>query len=101
MHDNASFHTSNKTTAKAAKLGYEILPHPLYSPDLAQSDLYLFGQLKNHLRGTHFKDDESLKAAVVHWLESQKKDFFKEGIMKLNHRWQKCVDLRGDYIEKC
>jgi hypothetical protein len=28
---------------------WEVLEHPLYSSDLAQSDFHLFGPLKHHL----------------------------------------------------
>jgi hypothetical protein len=38
--DNASCHKSIKTTAKLQKLGYELLPHPPYSLDLAPSDFF-------------------------------------------------------------
>jgi transposase len=33
--DNAPVHNSIKTTAKLHELGYELLPHPPYSPGLA------------------------------------------------------------------
>ena len=33
-------------------------------------------------------------------LESQEKDFFKSGIEPLQHRWQKCIVIEGDYAEK-
>jgi transposase len=33
--DNAPCHKSIKTTAKLHELGYKLLPHPSYSPDLA------------------------------------------------------------------
>ena len=38
--------------------GWELLPHPPYSPDLAQSDFHLFGPLKEFLGGHHFSSDE-------------------------------------------
>jgi len=34
-HDNAPAHTSALANAKLFELGYELLPHPSYSPDLA------------------------------------------------------------------
>ena len=37
----------------AAECGFEILPHPPYSPDMAPSDFYLFPNLKPHLRGSN------------------------------------------------
>ncbi|KAM8707598.1 hypothetical protein ACLKA7_014689 [Drosophila subpalustris] len=49
--DNAPCHKSMKTMAKLNELGFELLPHPPYSPDLAPSDYWLFADLKKMLRG--------------------------------------------------
>ncbi|UYV83836.1 hypothetical protein LAZ67_X000351 [Cordylochernes scorpioides] len=46
LHDNARPHTSCKTVSTIIKLGFEVLEHPAYSPDLAPSDYFLFGLLK-------------------------------------------------------
>lgn len=100
LHDNAPAHMSAVARTKADDLGLEILEHPPYSPDLAPSDFFLFGQMKSHLRGTRFSSDEELKEAVLEWLNGQNKDFYNEGIRKLIPRWQKCITLKGDYIEK-
>jgi len=35
LHDNAPAHTSGIATSTAAECGHELLPHPLYSPNLA------------------------------------------------------------------
>ncbi|KAG5341704.1 SETMR methyltransferase, partial [Acromyrmex heyeri] len=40
--DNASTHSSIVATTKLVELRYELLPHPLYSPDLAPCDFFLF-----------------------------------------------------------
>jgi len=37
LRDNAPAHTSGVATSTVAECGYEMLPHPLYSPDLAPS----------------------------------------------------------------
>ena len=39
--DNARSHTSLVTRKKLLELGWEVMPHPPYSPDLAPSDYYL------------------------------------------------------------
>ena len=52
LQDNAPAHTSQVTMTAATVCGFEILPHPTYSPDMAPSDFYLFPKLKSHLRGT-------------------------------------------------
>ena len=45
-HDNAPVHTSAVATAKLVELGYELLPHPPYSPDLAPCDFFLFPNME-------------------------------------------------------
>ena len=45
-HDKAPAHTSAVATAKLVELGYELLPHPPYSPDLAACDFFLFPNSK-------------------------------------------------------
>jgi len=52
LHDNAPARTS--AVATAAECGYELLPHPPYSPDLAPSDFCLFALLIKDFSGTHF-----------------------------------------------
>jgi histone-lysine N-methyltransferase SETMAR len=52
------------------------MEHPAYSPDLAPSDLHLFGPLKQALRGRRFSYDYDVKAAVHQWLRAQPNNIF-------------------------
>ena len=79
---------------------FEQLNHPPYSPDLAPSDYYLFRNLKSHLRRTRFRDDDELKAATEAWFEDQIDHFYFKGIDCLKEKWAKCIEVKGDYIEK-
>ena len=45
LQDNAHAHTSQVAMTAANKCGFEILPHPPYSPDMAPPDFYLFPKL--------------------------------------------------------
>ncbi|GFO39309.1 histone-lysine N-methyltransferase SETMAR [Plakobranchus ocellatus] len=47
---------ANLTQQWLQRYGWEILPHPAHSPDLAPSDFHLFGPLKHHLGGMAFVD---------------------------------------------
>lgn len=98
--DNARPHTAARTLAQIDEMGWDLLKHPPYSPDLAPSDYHLFGPLKQHLRGKHFRNDDEVKEAASEWLCSQPSEFYAEGIDKLIDRWDKCVQKEGDYVEK-
>jgi histone-lysine N-methyltransferase SETMAR len=101
LHDNASSHTAKHTQDILQRMKWEILMHPPYSPDLAPSDFHLFPHLKKHLRGHHFETEDELKKAVQTWVKSQSPDFYARGFEKLLDRYYKCINLGGDYVEKC
>jgi hypothetical protein len=48
-HDIARPHTAPVTQERIQELQWELLEHPLYSPDLTSSDFNLFGPLKTIL----------------------------------------------------
>jgi histone-lysine N-methyltransferase SETMAR len=73
QHDNARPHTSLRTQEAIAKFGWNVLPYPSYSPDLAPSDFHLFGPLKDALCGARFDDDEDVILAVRTWLREQER----------------------------
>lgn len=99
-HDNAPPHKSVLTMAKINELHYELLEHPPYSPDLAPSDFHLFPHLKKFMRGQRFSSNEEVIAAVEAYFASLPDSHFREGILKLENRWDKCVELQGEYTEK-
>ena len=45
LQDNAPAYTSQVAMTAATECGFEVLPHPPYSPDMAPSDFYLFPKL--------------------------------------------------------
>lgn len=98
--DNAPIHKSAIAMAKTHELHYEILPHPPYSPDLAPCDYHLFPNLKKWLGGKRFADNSEVYAAVNGYFEGLDADHYKNGILAIEHRWEKCIALKGDYIEK-
>ena len=77
-----------------------MLQHLPYSPDLAPSDFHLFRFLKESLRGQKFDSDENVIHAIDDWGEGLHESFFLDGVKALERRWAKCVELRGDYVEK-
>ncbi|GFO28413.1 histone-lysine N-methyltransferase SETMAR [Plakobranchus ocellatus] len=94
------YKTSNLTLQWLQRYGWEILPHPAHSPNLAPSDFHLFGPLKRHLGGMAFETEDDLISELRNWFDNLDVDFFRVGINSLLSRWQKCIHLHGDYVEK-
>ena len=59
--DNTRLHVSLMTRQKLLQLGWEVLIHPPYSPDIASSDFHLFRSLQNSLNGKNFNSLEDYK----------------------------------------
>ena len=100
QQDNARVHTCKVSMDAVERNGYELIPHPAYSPDLAPSDFFLFPNLKKDIRGLHFRSDEEVVTAAEEWVNGKDPEFFSSGLMALEHRWSKCITLEGNYIEK-
>ena len=62
--DNVGVHTCKVAMDAVERNGYELIPHPAYSPDLAPSYFFLFPNLKKDIRGLHFWSDEEVVMAV-------------------------------------
>ena len=63
----------HKSQVAATECGFEILPHPPYTPDMTPSDFYLFPKLKSHLPGTLYGRNEGVIEAVNEYLGDQEK----------------------------
>jgi len=89
LHDGAKPHAAEMNQKKLHELGYEILPHPAYSPDLAPTDYHLFKHLDNFLQGKIFENRDALENCVSEFFYSRTPEFYIMGIETLPERWQK------------
>jgi len=53
-----------------------------------------------HLSGERFPDDDAVEGAVRAWFRQQPKEFYAAGFQGLVKRWDKCLNLYGDYVEE-
>ena len=100
LHHNAPAHTSAVATAATRDCSFELLNHPPYSPDLAPSDFHVFLSLKDSLHGQTSESDETVIQAINDQSEQLDEKFFIDGVKSLGRRWEKCIVLEGDYVEK-
>ena len=99
-HDNAPAHRARDTELDIDLLGFSLLPHPPYSPDLAPCDFRLFPDLKKELRGQRFENSLELRSKSREIISSFSEDWFKVTFDQWVHRHRKCVATGGDYVEK-
>jgi hypothetical protein len=93
-------HKSVLAMGKLRDLHYELLEHLPCSLDLAPSDFCLFPKHKLFLAGQRFSWNQEVIAAVERYFAALTKNRYRDGIMVLEHRWNKCIILKGDYVEK-
>lgn len=80
QHDNARPHVAKPVKTYLETLKWEVLPHPLYSPDIAPSDYHLFLSMSNDLSEQCFTSYEETKKWVDSWIASKDESFFRRGI---------------------
>jgi hypothetical protein len=97
--DNAPAHKSVLAVGKLRDLHYELLGHLLFSPDLAHSDFYLFPKLKLFITGQRFSSNPEAIAVIEGYFADLTKNHYRDGIMALEQRSNKCISLKGNYVE--
>jgi hypothetical protein len=97
--DNARTDTTLRTHAFMAENSMKPAPHPLYSPNLAPSDFYLFGYVKGRLTGQMFESHADLFEAIIEILRSIPMEKLMEVFLEWKRRLQRCIDITGDYVE--
>ena len=76
-------------------MGIKTVPQPLYSPDIAPCDFWLFPQL----RGCRYETTEEMKEAVTKVIDTLTKGDFHGALKKLLERYTKFI-APGDYFER-
>ena len=89
--NNTPVHNSILVTDYLSKMGIKIVPQPLYSPDLAPCDFWLFSKL----RSCCYETVEEMKEVT----DMLTQEDFHGVFQKLLERYNKCIAAGGDYFE--
>ncbi|GFW04876.1 FLJ37770-like protein [Trichonephila clavipes] len=76
-----------------------VLEHPLYSPDLAPCDFYLFPKVKSALKGARFESVKTVKEKAARVFKELTKDDFQHCFQQWKIHMERCRDREGVYIE--
>lgn len=76
LHDNARPHVAKPVKETLEALGWNVLPHPPYSPDIAPSDYYLFRSMAHCLSEHRFHNFEDVKKWLDDWIALKQEKFF-------------------------
>ena len=88
-HDNARLHTLLATRTKLLELGWEVMSHPPYSPDLASSNYHLFRSLQNFSNGKMSVIMMTSNRTWLSFLLLRTRNSIQCGIIKWPERWEK------------
>lgn len=97
--DNAKPHTSRKVLEYLESHDMEKAPQPPFSPDIAPSDFFLFGYMKQLLEGRSFESPEELFAAIDQILKGISEETLMRVFLQWEERLNQEIMLNGDYIE--
>ena len=98
-HDNAPAHNALGIREFLAENNIAVLKKPLYSPDLAPCDFFVFPKLKKVIKGSRFQDSEAIKTAVTRELRAIQEESFQECVEAWQRRLEKCIRAQGEYFE--
>jgi transposase len=98
-HDNARPHASGAVSEILEKYGWQVPPHPPYSPDMSPPDFDLFPKLKKPLRQKRFRSIEEVSNEVTRVIRRINNEGVLTGIQDLLKRWTAVIKHNGDYIE--
>jgi histone-lysine N-methyltransferase SETMAR len=98
LQDNARPHVARLTRDRLTELGWELLDHPPYSPDLSPSDYHLFRSLEYFLVKNKFRNINHLRRGLTDFFESKDVEFYERGIDLLPEKWEKTIESNGAYF---
>ena len=99
-HDNVSSHTAAKIKDFLRENNISLLPHPLYSPDLAPLGFWVFPKLKKQLSNKKFDRIQDLSRTINQTLQAYPEDWYGDCMKQWIARLERCIAEEGLYVER-
>ena len=96
--NNAPSHRKTGVSEFCKKNKLFILPHPPYSPDLAPSDFFLFGYIKEKCEGVEFTSPDELIEFIENIFSQISSEVFERVFLNWEERLKKCIQVNGNYF---
>jgi hypothetical protein len=96
--DNARTHAPQMSIEKIKELGFILVPQPLYSPDLAPCDFFLFGYPKQYLEGKYFAREDRVITAVMEVFDKILLQTLQNVMDNWQYRLRRCTQLGEEYL---
>jgi histone-lysine N-methyltransferase SETMAR len=97
--DNCRVHTAGCVIDALPKLGFQILKHPPYSPDIAPCDFYLFSYIKAKIKGKKFSTAQDVMDEVKGVIEGISIETRRKVMEEWIERLETVQILGGEYIK--
>ncbi|KAA6375984.1 MAG: putative mariner mos1 transposase, partial [Streblomastix strix] len=98
--DNAPIHKSQYTQTYINAGIFSVLKHPPYSPDISPCDYYLFGLLKQELKGIMMNSEEQMKTEVGKILNEIHSIEIQRALRSWSRRLEYIIQHDGAYYNK-
>jgi hypothetical protein len=99
-HDKARPHASGAVSEILEKYGRQVLPHPLYSPDMSPPDFDFFPELKKPLRGKRFRSIKAVSNEVTRVIRRINIEGVLTAIQDLPKCWTAMIKHKFIFKEK-
>jgi hypothetical protein len=99
LFDNTKQHIARCIHVYFCENGMTRVLHPAFLPDLAPSDFYLFGKLKNVMKGYAFENENKLSLGIMSEVSKISCEELEAAFDKWLLRLDRCININGEYVD--
>jgi hypothetical protein len=97
--DNAPIPNTRTVVGQLGQSGFKSMNRPPYSPDLAPCDFFLFGYMKEQLKGRGFAEEEELLSMLSEPMSEIPPNMILRVFANGDRRLQRCLLMEGEHVE--